>query len=275
MAKCQICEITGITTRYCKDCLIILWVIKDILLEPYLQGTIEPEARNFLPELDIFFQRDFKVSRNFNVAWGLLYEFVILEKNQILLGNLPEMKHLAANKRRDVLEILEKAKIVRVEKRTATLMQMKVVPGIVLKKARDVRLADVNFGDEKWIRAGRETKAILTLVIALSLMENQRYVPKNLTRIFMLLVHHVLDNFSQKKIPKKILAGHKKRVLKSIPKWQRLKLVIDLVGFSPQGARIIKDIEPNGTIVLSEVSQGFVELMRLRIREYRRVRGRM
>ena len=273
MNECSICGIKGIrTTKYCENCQKILWQITEILLGPYLNGTIEPEVRRFLPELDFLFRRDVHVQRYFNVAWDLWYEFVLLGRDEISFKEVSEMEYVASKEKRNVLEVLEKAGIVKSGNSSSLLPQMKLRPGILFQRAQHINLSNFEFNDPSWRMICRETVAILTLALTLTLIKNENHIPKDIIRIFILLTQHILNHLPSQKITKRIAADRQMQVFSPLTPTQRKKILIDMVGLSPMGARIIDDINKQGDLFLKKESLDYCEFIRQRLRVRERER---
>lgn len=111
--KCALCHDIGVGKAgvICQLCLITMFQTDEIA-EAYLTGKVESQIRNFIPEIELTFERDRRVSRYFNTAWEIMHKsFTNYTGTLIPLDQIEELKGRNSEEVHEIFDVLKFAKV--------------------------------------------------------------------------------------------------------------------------------------------------------------------
>ena len=114
-ALCQDISAADTSNQICELCRTTIFQTDEIA-EAYSTGEVEDQIRNFIPEIEFTFERDYRVSRYFNTAWEIIQKsFTDYVGTPIPQREIEELEGRNPDDVRRIFDVLRFAKVAHLE----------------------------------------------------------------------------------------------------------------------------------------------------------------
>lgn len=283
--RCRLChdihDIIEVDTvsKICELCRITIFQTDEVA-EAYSTGQIEDQIRNFIPEIELTFERDHGVSRYFNTAWEIIQKsFTDYMGIPIPQNRIEELKKKNPDEVRKIFDILKFAKVAYLEGELVKLDNM-------AERIVEILPTGEPLSSPRVKGVVREIRGSICIALARALLDPDRSLRRprnflvNLNHLSNVLYHYKPFGNGTGPISREVRADEffvpitGKRFPVQIDQKQMLKILRDHFGWLGE-PKIIEAFRstPSGYIyVLKDVTLAYLERMRERWRERPRKR---
>lgn len=283
---CSLCRDLEVdkSGRICELCFYTRFQADEVM-QAYSQGDVEDEIKNFIPEIELTFERDNWYSRHFTAAMEVIIQTALFGvPSPTPISRIPSLRELDESKVTEIFEILEPAGIAHLRQNSVHLDTLadelaKRLPTGVDLSSPEVRIPL------------KEVRGAICMALGNSIVGLEK--PVRRPRNFLLNLNCLSNILSRYEpfggqtgpVPKEadgdeffipLRSRVHERFMIQIAEPQMLKILGDLLGWTKAEPKIIESfrVTPKGyyRFALKDVTLAYLERMRERWRERPRAR---